>query len=216
MDFAYADVVRAFDYFLAHYSNGRPFIIASHSQGSLHALRLLQERVVGTPLAKRLVAAYVVGGFTPTDIEAAGLPICRDARQTGCIIDWNSVTERGMSTRRNGAALMWLNGRYQTSAGRDIVCVNPLNWQAGGTAAASHNLGALPPSRAADPAPVPGLTGAACRDGLLVVDLEPGEQIRFADPLAVLGIYHDLDYNLYYMNIRENAVDRVRAFAGVQ
>jgi hypothetical protein len=73
IDLGYQDVLRAFDYYIAHENHGRPFIIASHSQGSLHALRLLQERVVGTPLAKRLVAAYVVGGFTPTDIEAAGL-----------------------------------------------------------------------------------------------------------------------------------------------
>ena len=216
INLAYTDVRRAFDYYIAHENHGRPFIIASHSQGSLHALRLLQERVIGTPLARRLVAAYVIGGFTPTDIEGAGLPVCGEARQTGCVIDWNSVTERGRATRRNGAALMWLNGRYQSSAGRDIVCVNPLTWQANGTASPSDNLGALPPSRGAGPAPVPGLTGAACHDGLLVVDLPLGERIRFADPLALIGIYHDLDYNLYYANIRQNAVDRVLAFVGAQ
>ncbi len=43
-DLAYSDVVRAFDYYLANANKGRPFILASHSQGSLHAVRLLQER----------------------------------------------------------------------------------------------------------------------------------------------------------------------------
>ena len=214
IDLAYQDVRRAFDYYIAHENHGRPFIIASHSQGSLHALRLLQERVIGTPLAKQLVAAYVIGGFTPTDIERAGLPICRAARETGCIIDWNSVTEWGMTARRNSAALMWLNGRYQPSAGRTIVCVNPLTWQADGSAPASANIGALPPARGGASTPVPGVTGASCEQGLLVIDLAIGQRLRFADPLALLGIYHDLDYNLYYMNIRQNAVDRVAAFTG--
>ena len=62
MDLAYGDVDRAFTYFLEHYSHGRPFIIASHSQGTFHAFRLLQQRIDGTALAQRLVAAYLLGG----------------------------------------------------------------------------------------------------------------------------------------------------------
>ena len=51
MDLAYGDVDRAFTYFLAHHSKGKPFILASHSQGTFHAFRLIQERIDGTPLA---------------------------------------------------------------------------------------------------------------------------------------------------------------------
>ncbi|MCW3125935.1 MAG: hypothetical protein JWO03_1593, partial [Bacteroidetes bacterium] len=43
LDLAYMDVKRAFEYYLAHYNNGRPIVIASHSQGSYHARRLLKE-----------------------------------------------------------------------------------------------------------------------------------------------------------------------------
>ena len=32
----------------------QPFILAGHSQGSLHGARLLRERVAGTPLSDRL------------------------------------------------------------------------------------------------------------------------------------------------------------------
>ena len=60
-ELAYSDVLRAFDYYLAHENHGRPFILASHSQGSLHALRLIQERLAGKPLQKQLVAAYLIG-----------------------------------------------------------------------------------------------------------------------------------------------------------
>ena len=50
-DFAYVDVDRAFTYFLEHYSKGRPFIIASHSQGTEHGFNLIRRRIDGTPLA---------------------------------------------------------------------------------------------------------------------------------------------------------------------
>ncbi|MFZ9159798.1 MAG: DUF3089 domain-containing protein, partial [Aquirufa sp.] len=39
LDLAYSDVKRAFDYYLAHHNNGRPIIIAGHSQGTVHATR---------------------------------------------------------------------------------------------------------------------------------------------------------------------------------
>ena len=60
-DLAYNDVQRAFQYFLDHYNNGRPIIIASHSQGTTHAIRLLKDFFDGKPLMKQLVSAYIVG-----------------------------------------------------------------------------------------------------------------------------------------------------------
>ena len=55
------DVERAFDHFLEHYSQGRPFVLAAHSQGSVHLRTLLEKRITGTALRERLVAAYPVG-----------------------------------------------------------------------------------------------------------------------------------------------------------
>jgi hypothetical protein len=214
IDFAYSDVRRAFDYYLAHENGGRPFIIASHSQGSLHAMRLLQERVVGTPLHRQLVAAYVVGSSLPEEIERIGLPICRDALQTGCAINWASV-RRG-ETGRPHRALVWLDGHYQAAGDRAIVCVNPLSWTQNGAALAAANLGALPRAWSHQPMPraIPGLTGAVCEAGLLGVDLPPQARSGFSDLLTLFGSYHDFDYHLFYANIRRNALDRVQAFFG--
>ena len=61
LDFAYQDVKRSFEYFIEHYNEGRPFIIASHSQGTHHAIRLLKEVVDRSDLHKRMVAAYIIG-----------------------------------------------------------------------------------------------------------------------------------------------------------
>jgi alpha-beta hydrolase superfamily lysophospholipase len=62
VDLAYADVKAAFQYYLAHYNEGRPIIIAGHSQGTAHATRLLHEFFEHDPkLRRQLVAAYLIG-----------------------------------------------------------------------------------------------------------------------------------------------------------
>lgn len=213
IDLAYSDILRAFDYYIEHENKGRPFIIASHSQGSLHAMRLLQERVIGTPLRKTLVAAYLVGSGLPVEIERLGLPICKSARQTGCVINWNSVAGGSWGIDR-GRALIWLDGGYRQADGSDIVCVNPLTWTANGEAPAEANLGGLPAAKPDEPMPPPvkGLTGATCSNGMLSVSIPLGYRRGFTDILSLFGSYHVFDYNLFYVNIRENAIGRVSAF----
>ena len=58
---AYSDVERAFDWYMAHENRGRPFIISGHSQGGAHTTSLLEKRIKGTKLQRRMVAAYVIG-----------------------------------------------------------------------------------------------------------------------------------------------------------
>src|SRR5262249_15692833 len=119
MDFAYADVVRAFDYFLEHDSQGKPFIIASHSQGTSHAFRLHAEKIDGTPLASRMVAGYLIGSQVTND-EANKLKtvsVCTSETQTACIIHW----------------AVWGEGHSAPADQLDrLVCVNPLTWQRDG------------------------------------------------------------------------------------
>ncbi|NCQ64680.1 MAG: DUF3089 domain-containing protein, partial [Alphaproteobacteria bacterium] len=61
LDAAYRDVEQAFDYFLESVDEDRPIVLAGHSQGSLHLLRLLRERVKGRPVEDRIAAVYAVG-----------------------------------------------------------------------------------------------------------------------------------------------------------
>jgi pimeloyl-ACP methyl ester carboxylesterase len=210
-DLAYGDVAHAFDAFLREVG-GHRFIIAGHSQGSIHALRLLQERIIGTPLQQRLVVAYIPGVSLPVEIERLGLPLCASASAQGCVVAWNTVRDSYRDERRLDDAVIWWQGRYQKIAGRPIACVNPLNWQINGTAPASANRGGVYSAgdNAAIPAPVPAVTGASCQDGLLGVDVALGERRHFSDLLTILGVYHDFDYGLFYMNIRENAALKAR------
>jgi hypothetical protein len=62
------------------------------------------------------------------------------------------------------------------------------------------------------PRPVPDLTGAACEAGLLAISLPLSARPAFSGLLTLFGSYHEFDYQLFYMNIRQNANDRVAAF----
>ena len=60
-EMAYQDIKKAFIYYLENQNNGRPIIIASHSQGTTHAIRLIKEFFDNKELSKQLVCAYLLG-----------------------------------------------------------------------------------------------------------------------------------------------------------
>src|SRR5262249_35973411 len=154
---------RAFERFLQVNPTG-PFILASHSQGSIHALRLLQQRIMSTPLQQRLVAAYLIGLALPKEISGLGMPVCQDARATGCVISWNSVRRGHVDERREKTSVIWWQTGYQPISGRPLVCVNPLDWRPDSSAPPSANQGALYSAGRNEPLPalLPQLTGAWC------------------------------------------------------
>lgn len=215
---AYGDVARAFRHYIAHENKDRPFLIAAHSQGAMHAVRLLQAEILGTPLQGRLVAAYVVGAYAPSDFGTIGLPVCDGPRETGCILSWNT-SQAG----RTGAFQLirdqsyWWRGSEKSKGQPPAICVNPLTWRRQGAAPATANPGSLPfperPARDEDrslPALTPHLTGALCDEGLLKVDIPWSAPSGFRDILSLLyGSYHLGDYGIFYAAIRRNAAERV-------
>jgi hypothetical protein len=88
-DLAYEDIKAAFEYYLKNYNSDRPIIIASHSQGTTHALRLLKDYFENKPLQKQLVAAYLVGMAIPKNFFSS-MKMCEDSTQTGCICGWRT------------------------------------------------------------------------------------------------------------------------------
>jgi hypothetical protein len=88
-DTAYADVKSAFEYYLEHFNQGRPFIIASHSQGTLHAGRLIRELIEEKPLQHQMVAAYIIGLAVPVSYFKS-LPLCDSPDGTGCFVSWRT------------------------------------------------------------------------------------------------------------------------------
>ncbi len=209
---AYSDVLRAFDQFLASIPPDAPIILAGHSQGSLHVMRLLRERVAGKPLSRRIAAAYVVGWplSVSADVPALGLPACRSADQPGCLASWMSFAEPANPD-------LVVNS-YEGSAGLtggtrerdDILCVNPLTGTQDGTAPPAANPGTLVPSADLRSATLlPGSVGARCAKGLLLLD----GTIPPLGPYVLPGNnYHVYDYALFWDAIRADALRRQQAW----
>ena len=189
LDLAYQDVVAAFEHFLQE-NPTRPIILAGHSQGSHHLDRLIEEKVTGTALKARLIAAYPVGFSVDT---SNGLPVCTAPTQTGCQVSWNANAE--------GAGVV-------VSVAGDI-CVNPLTWRVDGQLA-SHDANLGGGASIGDSDIEPGVADARCANSQLIVS-----EIRspnFGGRPFGEGNYHIYDYGFYYMNIRENAQARVTTF----
>jgi hypothetical protein len=212
---AYQDVERAFDYFIEHYSQGRPFVLAGHSQGSVHVRTLLEKRIAGTPLRERMVVAYPIGFAIDREVLATALPdipVCTSAAQSGCLVSWNAVGPHADS---------W--GDTSKS-----VCVNPLTWRADDAVAErALNLGAVTypgtfegsiadleslPQDFIDGKPVleKGVADAQCANGMLLVQEIHSQHFK-ARPMG-RDNYHVFDYSLFHMNLRQNVETRVREY----
>lgn len=211
LDLAYRDVDMAFTRFLTE-AGDRPLILAGHSQGALHLSRLLRDRVAGTPLARRVVAAYVVGWpvSKTADLPRMGLPECARPDQSGCILSWQSFGDPAdpslITDHFDGTAgLAGLPRR-----GTPLVCTNPLTGTAGGAAPASANLGALVPSADFSTATLAaGGVGARCFGrGFLSI----GEGPDLGRYVLPGNNYHVFDYSLFWGNVRADAVRRLAAF----
>ncbi len=217
VDLAYQDVAAAFRRFIAEHNDERPFVLASHSQGTLHAGQLLQREILGTPLQQRMVVAYLIGGYTPSAFAEIGLPICDAADQTGCVMSWNaSKIGSAISRMVINDKTYWWQGALKDADQPPAICVNPLTWRAGSTETATpaeRNPGSIPlPHARPVPALTPGLTGARCHEGMLEVDLGDAPE-AYSDQLTRLaGSYHRNEYGLFYASMRENAAARVSAW----
>ena len=215
IDFAYRDVARAFDAFLASAPTDRPIILAGHSQGSLHLLRLLREKIAGKPVARRIAAIYAVGWpiSTTADVPALGFPACRTAEQARCILSWQSYAEP--ADPRLVQAYFGASRGYVglPRKGTAMLCVNPLTGTEGGAAPANANKGALVPRANLTGVDVtPGVVPARCTpQGLLSIGPEPA---GFGNYVLPGNNYHVFDYALFWANVRDDAARRLKTFLG--
>ena len=200
LELAYQDVKDAFEYFLNHYNEGRPIILAGHSQGTRHGLRLLKDYFSGKPLQKQLVAAYLIGQeITQKYLSTIpDIPVCESPDQTQCLITWNTEA---------------VDADVSLVADKTSVCVNPLTWKIDDQLAdRSLNLGGVSFKEDEQTPPVPdvGVVSADCTDGKLFISIPNVEGYDYM-PFGKNN-YHYYDIHLFYMNMRKNAQDRATAF----
>lgn len=190
---AYRDVRQAFLYYLKNFNNGRPFIIASHSQGTDHAIRLINEFIKkDSALYKQFVTAYVMGRPVSKGTITT-IPQCKKADDCGCFNTWNAVPW--------GEKLL-----FRQDAGQ-LIANNPLNWKTDTTyAPASMNKGSLPRNYKGIDTCI--ADAKIVENGLLWVHRPLNKTNK--DYLYIKSeSFHVLEYSLFYMNIRENVKLRV-------
>lgn len=192
LELAYEDIKNAFQYYLDHYNQGRPFIIASHSQGTFHAKKLMREFVDGHPIQEKFVTAYLVGLPVPADYFTAIKP-CSMPEETNCFCSWRTFRQKYLPKKLH-------------FADSNIVVTNPVTWEATKlTSTKDEQIGAV----LRDFQKLyPGLVTTSVYEDLLWVN-KPKFPGSF---LLTTKNYHIADYNFFYADIRQNAQDRVNAF----
>lgn len=189
---AYSDVKTAFQYYLAHENKGRPIIIAAHSQGTLHAARLIKEFFEAKPLSNQLVVAYLWGMPIPPNYFQQ-ISLCNDSLKTNCIVGWR-LYKKGYFPKyiRHEPYTSWV--------------INPLSW---------NTDSAYFPSTYHKGAVLFGFNkvynkthGAKIYKGVVWID-KPRFPFSF---LYTRRNYHAGDINLFYLDIRKNIALRIKYF----
>jgi hypothetical protein len=209
------DAIAAFDYYVRHLNHGRPFILASHSQGSQVMESLLSRYMKGhQTLYKRMIVAYVVGySVTPGYLaQNPFLKFATGASDTGVIASWNTEAPT-------------VDGTNPVLTPGGLV-INPITWtRKETTVPAARNLGSIELN------PATGGTPFLNPDGSIkkfmdiadaTIDTEKGVVIcstidASAPPYYTpggfpMGVLHTFDYALYFFDVRANAANRIAHF----
>lgn len=195
-----ADVEKAFDYYIKNLNNGRPFILAGHSQGSMVLIQLMKDKLENSKLMDKLVAAYLIGySITDNDLsQFKCMKIAEAADDIGVIITYNTQTEFAT----NSPVLL-----------ANANCVNPLIWKTTTEYAAKElNLGAVffKDNGEVDSI-VPQYTDACIdNNGALIVSSHDSDNLNIGS--FPKGVYHKFDYSFFFSNLCENVAVRIAAY----
>ena len=212
LDLAYGDVRTAFAAFLKAVPADMPIVLAGHSQGARHLMRLMRDEVAGKPVSRRIAAAYVIGWPVSLthDLPLMGLPACERAGQAGCVVSWQSYAEPAdpSPTLQAYGSYPALDGKLPK--GTPFLCTNPLTGQPGGAAPASANRGTLvPESNGTRGKLIAGKVSARCGpDGFVLIGDPPT-----LGPYVLPGNnYHVYDIPLFWANLRADVAARVASW----
>ena len=203
---SYDDMSAALDYYFEKCNNGRPFIIAGHSQGSAMVRYILKNYFKKHPeYYERMVAAYAIGySITKEDLEAnPHMKFAAGESDTGVIISWH--TEGPKNVEENARNIAVLPHGFS---------INPLNWKRDETyAPASENLGSYLPNAETEMYEITDV-GADARVVLsrgVIVTNTTYDQYGAAEFFGPQS-FHEDDYTLYYNNLKANVAKRIVAY----
>jgi hypothetical protein len=201
---ASTDPTTALNYYFELLNQGRPYILAGHSQGSEILTMLLADYMKEHPnYYKNMVAAYVIG-YSVTKAyfsKNTHLKFATGETDTGVIISYNTEGPNNA----NAHNLVVLDG---------AISINPLNWKLDNTyAGVESNLGSLQ----GDGTLGKGIANAQLnteRGVVVCSSVDPNVYAMSEQYVYLFGkeSYHSHDYGFYYGNIQDNVAKRIEAF----
>ena len=183
---AYEDLKNAFEYYLENYNNGKPIIIATHSQGTMHAIQLMKDYFDEKPLKEKLVAAYLIGiRILPNEFKSIKPMINPD--DVGGFVSWNTYKMNNLPKEK------WFKGGVTT---------NPISWNTKNYSVYEEHKGLL----FKDGKIYSNSLKVQVSDGILwsTVPKIPGRIF-----LSLVKNYHYADINLFWLDISKNSQKRV-------
>lgn len=200
---AHQDIIAAFTYYMKNLNQGRPFILAGHSQGAKAVLELLKHTVTQQQHQK-MVAAYMFGfEIRQADLNNHELlKPAQDSLDCGVVVCYNSVS-------KPKAILPLFKD--------NVVAINPINWHTDTKyATAKENLGSVFFKKDGRSDTLFYQVGARIDPSIhtLVIDgLNDDEYyIPSVGKLFPKGNYHVYEINLYFLNLQKNIKQRIEAF----
>ncbi|MDO4289397.1 MAG: DUF3089 domain-containing protein [Eubacterium sp.] len=205
------DCLGAFHHYITHLNQGRPFILAGHSQGSLMMQCILSEYFKKHPeVQQRMIAAYCIGFAVTRDFMKKNphLKFAQGRQDLGSIISYN--TEAPGYTGPN------------ITLAPEALVINPISWRRDETLApAAQSLGSrivLRDARgcvtAVEDRPHFADAQLDLKRGVVVCSTVPAADFRVIGQEAAFpqGVMHTADYPLYYYDLRKNAEERAAAW----
>ncbi len=202
LEIGYEDIKQAFEYYMEHYNDGQPVVLAGFSQGADLCIRLLKDCFADDDTNKLLVVCYAIGWrITEEEVqEYSHLRFAEGESDTGVIVSFNSEAEN-------------VTDSLMIPEGTKTLAINPLNWETDKTPAdRSLNKGACFTDYSGQiVTEIPQLTGAyidETRGALKVIDVTEED---YPAGLSILdeGVYHLYDYQFFYRNLQDNVAVRV-------
>jgi hypothetical protein len=122
---AYGDVVLAWRNYVRTRSEGRPFVLIGHSQGSFMLQQLIAGEIEKDPALEARMKLAIIPGFNvlvPEGKLVGGtfkkIALCSHSGETGCVMAWSSFREK--NDPPEGAMF-----GYSDQPGMTVGCVNP-------------------------------------------------------------------------------------------
>lgn len=182
------DIYNMLDYYFENLNEGRPFILAGHSQGSVWLTVVLEDYMKEHPeYMERMVAAYVIGYSVTEEYLARNphLKFAEGADDTGVIISYNTEGPGNKDA-------------YNCVVRAGARAINPINWSLDETYATNGTVDAQ----------------IDAERGVVIcttIQNTPEMKASLAEYFGEES-FHLYDYDLYWEELQKNVADRIESF----